>query len=153
MRREAIATLLPAVYQRSVHPCGVLAALLDVMESQHEASEALLDTVEDLFHPYRCPDRMVPFLARWVAVDHLGARRDLVARGSALAQSRGTAAGLREAIQLAIALTEVVIEEPPERPFHMIIKVPSGFDQADRLRQIVELEKPAATTYEIGVLI
>lgn len=153
MRREAIATLLPAVYQRAMHPSGVMAALLEVMEGQHEASEALLETVEDLFHPYRCPDRMVPFLARWVAVDHLGARRDLVARGSALAQSRGTAAGLREAIQLAIGLTEVVIEEPPERPFHMIVRVPAGFDRPDHLRQIVELEKPAATTYEIGVLI
>ncbi|GIH02131.1 hypothetical protein Rhe02_01980 [Rhizocola hellebori] len=153
MRSEAIATLLPAAYQRAIHPSGVLAALLDVMESQHEASETLLETVEDLFHPYRCPDRMVAFLARWVAVDHLGANRDLVARGSALAQSRGTAAGLREAIQLATGLAEVAIEERADRPFHLIVRVPDGFDRVEHLRQIVELEKPAATTYEIGVLI
>lgn len=152
MRSEAIAGLLPANYQRVLTPGGVLSALLEVMHGMHEASEARLETVEDLFHPYRCPERMVPFLARWVAVDHLGARRDLVARGSALAQSRGTAAGLREAIQLATGLTEVVIEEPADRPFHVIVRIPAGCGLADQIRQLIEMEKPAATSYELGEL-
>ena len=152
MRRDAIAALLPAAYQRVLHPSGVLAALLAVMESLHEASEAQLDHVEDLFHPYRCPEQMVAFLARWVAVDHLGAGRDLVARGSALAQSRGTRAGLREAIQLATGVSEVEIEEPGGQPFHLIVRIPAACEHAEQIRQIVELEKPAATTYEIGAL-
>ncbi len=152
MRSDAIAGLLPAAYQRVLHPGGVLAALLDVMQGMHEASEARLDTVEDLFHPYRCPERMVPFLARWVAVDHLGARRDLVARGSALAQSRGTAAGLREAIQLATGLSEIEIEEPGDRPFHLIVRIPADCGLEDQVRQLVEMEKPAATSYELGEL-
>src|SRR5687768_9867082 len=100
MRPDVIAGMLPAAYQRALHPSGVLSALLGVMEVLHEASEHQLDHVEDLFHPYRCPERMVPFLARWVSVDHLGSRRDLVANGTALAQSRGTRPGLRDAISI-----------------------------------------------------
>lgn len=153
MRRDDIAALLPAAYQRARHPSGVLDALLGVMESLHEASEARLDTVEDLFHPYRCPDRLVGFLARWVAADHLGADRDVVARGTALAQTRGTAAGLRDAIRTATGLSEVEIDEPQDRPFHLIIRLPRGTDQAERIRHLVELEKPAATTFEIGEII
>lgn len=152
MRRDTIAGLLPAAYQRVLHPSGVLDALLSVMEGLHEASEARLDAVEDLFHPYRCPNRMVPFLTRWVAADHLGARRDVAARGAALAQARGTSAGLRDAIHTATGLSEVEIEEPAGRPFHLVIRIPAGCGQLERVKHIVELEKPAATTYEMGVL-
>ncbi|MEV0458700.1 phage tail protein [Catellatospora methionotrophica] len=152
MRRDAIATMLPAAYQRAMHPSGVLWALLDVMEALHEAAEDRLDTVEDLFHPYRTPDRLVPFLARWVAVDHLGSGRDLVARGTALAQSRGTREGLRQAVTLATGLTEIEIEEPADRPFHLIVRIPVGSDLTERVRHIVELDKPAATTFEMGTL-
>ncbi len=152
MRRDAIAALLPAAYQRAMHPSGVLWALLDVMEALHESGEQRLDSVEDLFHPYRCPDRLVPFLARWVAVDHLGANRDLVAHGTALAQSRGTREGLRDAVALATGLTEIEIEESAERPFHLIVRIPAGSGLAERVRHIVELDKPAATTFEMGVL-
>lgn len=150
MRREHIAGLLPAAYQRSLlRPGGVLGALLDVMEGLHERSEQQLAAVEDLFHPYRCPDRMVGFLIRWVAADHLGARRDVVSRGAAIAQIRGTAMGLAEAIRVATGLSEVEVEEPADRPFHLIVRVR---DQFELVRHIVELEKPAATTFEIGEL-
>ncbi len=150
MRHDHIAGLLPAAYQRSLQqPSSVLSALLGVMEGLHERSEEQLAAVEDLFHPYRCPDRMVAFLTRWVAADHLGARRDVVSRGAAIAQIRGTATGLREAIRIATGLSEVQIEEPADRPFHIIVRVR---EQAELVRHIVELEKPAATTFEIGEL-
>lgn len=152
MRRDAIAGLLPAAYQRAMHPSGALAALLDVMEGLHEASEARLDAVEDLFHPYRSPEQLVPFLARWVSVDHLGTGRDLVAHGTALAQSRGTREGLRSAIAIATGLTEVEIEEPPDHPFHLIVRIPAGSPLREQVRHIVELDKPAATTFEMGEL-
>jgi hypothetical protein len=97
---------------------------------------------------------MVAFLARWVAVDHLGTGRDLVARGTALAQSRGTRAGLTEAITIATSLSpaQVVVDEPADRPFHLIVRVPAGHPDTERVRHIVELEKPAATTFEMGTL-
>lgn len=149
MRSEEIALLLPAAYQRAFHPGGPLAALLAVMEDLHEASEEQLSHVEDLFHPYRCPERMLAFLARWVAVDHLGSRRDLIKGGAGLAQSRGTLTGLRQAIRLSTGLSDVDIEE--SGPFHIVIRLPAGCTQVEKIRHLVELEKPAATTFEIGV--
>ena len=149
MRAEDIALLLPAAYQRALHLGGPLAALLAVMEDQHAASEEQLSKVEDLFHPYRCPERMLPFLARWVAVDHLGSRRDLIAGGAELAQSRGTMAGLRQAIRLSTRVSDVDIQEAGQ--FHLVIRLPAGCTQAEKIRHLVELEKPAATTFEIGV--
>ncbi|GHJ42767.1 hypothetical protein Cs7R123_01090 [Catellatospora sp. TT07R-123] len=152
MRSDAIAGMLPAAYQRSMHPSGVLWALLGVMEGLHESSEARLGSVEDLFHPYRSPDRLVPFLARWVSVDHLGTGRDLVAAGAALAQWRGTREGLKAAVVIATGLTEIEIEEAEDRPFHLIVRIPAGCVLAEQVRRIVELDKPAATTFEMGVL-
>jgi phage tail-like protein len=149
MRSNDIALLLPAAYQRAMHPSGPLAALLEVMEDLHAASEDRLSYVEDLFHPYRCPERMLAFLARWVSVDHLGSRRDLVRGGAALAQSRGTLAGLRQAIQLSTGVSDVDIEEAG--PFHIVVRLPAGCAQVEKIRHLVELEKPAATTFEIGV--
>ncbi|MBV1850682.1 phage tail protein [Catellatospora tritici] len=152
MRRDAIAGMLPAVFQRTMHPSGVLWALLDVMEGLHDSSEARLDAVEDLFHPYRCPERLVPFLARWVSVDHLGSGRDLVAHGAALAQWRGTREGLKAAVVIATGLTEIEIEEAADRPFHLIVRIPAECVLAEQVRHIVELDKPAATTFEMGEL-
>lgn len=150
MRSDAIATMLPMVYQHAIAGrTGPLVALLDVMEGLHEASEDQLAHVEDLFNPYRCPENLVAFLARWVSVDHLGVRRDLVAHGTALAQSRGTVAGLRAAIQLATGLTDVEVVEPADRPFHLVVRVPAASGLIETVRRIVELEKPAATTCEI----
>ncbi|HZM79962.1 MAG TPA: phage tail protein [Candidatus Limnocylindrales bacterium] len=149
MRSDDIALLLPAAYQRALHPSGPLVALLEVMEDLHAASEEQLSHVEDLFHPYRCPERMLAFLARWVAIDHLGSRRDLVKGGAGLAQSRGTLAGLRQAIQLSTGVSDVDIEEAGS--FHLVIRLPAGCAHVEKIRHLVELEKPAATTFEIGV--
>src|SRR5258706_2928400 len=114
MRRQAIERLLPAVYQRTAGPGGVLGAVLDVMEQMHAPDEARLETVDDLCAPYRTPERFVAFLAGWVALDPFvppgsasglanggaalavppGRLRDLVASGAEMAQWRGTATGL-----------------------------------------------------------
>lgn len=71
MRREHIERLLPVTFQRSVTGHGVLDALLAVMETLHEPSEAVLSQVDDLVSAYRTPDVLVPFLVSWVAFDHL----------------------------------------------------------------------------------
>lgn len=161
MRRAAIQRLLPQVYQDAAERGGVLGALLDVMEVMHAPSERCLAAVEELFDPYRCPPALVPFLAGWVAVADgdevrtampLGRLRNLVAEGAALAQRRGTAAGIRAAVEIATGVTGVVIEEPEDRPFHIVVRIPAAA-AADLplVRQIVEMEKPAAVTCEVHV--
>ncbi|MFD6665462.1 phage tail protein [Micromonospora chalcea] len=164
MRRAAIERLLPAAYQRAAGRGSVLGALLDVMEALHAPDEAVLADVDALFGPYRTPDGFVAYLTRWVAMDHVvaapradaplplpvGRLRDLVAHGALLARWRGTPYGMRTALELATGVTGFVLDEPPERPFHLVVRVPPA--AADRLAlvtRIVEAEKPAAVTVEV----
>ncbi|MFV2102395.1 phage tail protein [Micromonospora sp. LOL_024] len=164
MRRAGIERLLPAAYQRADVPGSVLRALLDVMESLHAPDEALLAEVDALFAPYRAPGPMVSYLARWMAMDHvvavprrdaplplpLSRLRDLVAHGAPLAAWRGTPYGLRTALELATGVTGFVLDEPAERPFHVVVRVPAtAADQLALVSRIVEAEKPVAVTAEI----
>ncbi|RIV41241.1 phage tail protein [Micromonospora radicis] len=166
MRRAGIERLLPAAYQRAGVPGSVLWALLDVMEGLHAPDEAVLAEVDALFAPYRAPGAMVAYLARWVAMDHvvavprrdaplplpLSRLRDLVAHGAQLAAWRGTPDGLRTALELATGVTGFVLDEPADRPFHVVVRVPAAAaDQVHLVGRIVEAEKPAAVTAEIVV--
>lgn len=162
MRKAAIARLLPGVYQRALRSSGVLNGLLDAMEGMHAPTEATLAAVEDLFSPYRSPDRMVPFLLGWVAFDHvlptghqppvaMGRLRDLLSIAAAIARHRGTATGLRAAITTATGVA-VWVTEPPDRPFHVVVQVPAAAaDQLAVIRRLVEAEKPAAVTADVVV--
>lgn len=156
MRRSAIERLLPAGYQQVAGPGTVLAALLDVMEGMHEPSERVLAAVGELFSPYRTRDDLVPFLIGWVAADHLplsipvGRLRNLVATGATTAQWRGTAAGLRAVLETATGVPGFAVEEPADRPFHIVVRAPDAAQsQLSLVRHIVEVEKPAAVTCEV----
>lgn len=157
MRQTAIERLLPAMYQRAATPGSPLAALLAVMEALHAPSEATLEHVDDLAAPYRAPDALVPFLVRWVALEHVAEpslplyrMRNLAARGARLAQGRGTAAGLRELLATITGVSGFTVEEPPDRPFHITVTVPAAAaDQIDLVRRVVAEEKPAATVAEV----
>ncbi|MCI4065772.1 phage tail protein [Micromonospora sp. R77] len=164
MRRTAIERLLPAAYQRAAGPGSVLGALLDVMETLHAPDEAVLADVDALFAPYRAPDGFVAYLTRWVAMDHVvaapgggapvplppGRLRNLVAHGALLARWRGTPYGMRTALELATGVTGFVLDEPAERPFHVVVRVPpAAADQLAVITRVVEGEKPAAVTVEI----
>jgi phage tail-like protein len=175
MRAQVIRTLLPAAYQRAAAADGVLTALLEVMADLHQPSEDLLESVEDLFHPYRAPQAMVAFLSGWVAIDHIGVHRpaslgadsadaaaqllvapgrlrDLAAEAMHLAQWRGTAYGLRRTIEIATGVRGCVLTEPAGRPFHLVIRLPASAAEHEPLvRLITEQEKPAATTFEIVI--
>lgn len=166
MRHRAIERLLPAAFQRAATTGSVLSALLDVMEAMHAPDEAVLATVDDLFAAYRTRDQLLPYLARWLALDHLipqagagaaarlpmpmGRLRNLVAEGAALAQLRGTPEGLRRTLEIATGVTGFAIEEPVHRPYHFVVRVPpAAADQIALIRRIVDTEKPAATTAEV----
>ncbi|MBG6104882.1 phage tail protein [Micromonospora vinacea] len=164
MRRSAIERLLPAAYQRACVPGSVLWALLDVMEGLHAPDEAILAEVDALFDPYRAPDGLVVRLTRWVAMDHVvasprpdtplplpvGRLRDLVANAALLARWRGTPYGLRRALELATGMSGFAIDEPAERAFHVVVRVPvAAAGQLAVITRIVEAEKPASATVEI----
>ncbi len=160
MRSDQIARLLPAAYQRAATPGSVLSALLGSMERLHAPSEEVLAAVDTLGAAYRAPDALVPFLTRWVALDHLGIAgvvpagrlRDLVARGAYLARWRGTATGLCALLETATGVPGFTVEEPVDRPFHLVVRVPApAVDRLELVRHLVALEKPAATTCDVAV--
>jgi len=162
MRPAAIERLLPAMYQRAATPGSVLGALLEVMSDLHAPTEVTLSHVDDLVAPYRAPDVLVPFLVRWVAWDHvapppgvagdrtgvpLGRLRDLVHRGADLAQRRGTAAGLAALLETLTGVPGFTVDEPADRPFHVIVEVPAAAQaHLDLVDRVVAAEKPAAVT-------
>src|SRR6266545_4954154 len=125
MRHQAIERLLPSAYQRAATSGSMLSALLEVMEDMHAPDETVLETVDDLFTAYRTRNQLLPFLARWLALDHL------VPQG-------GT------------GVTGFTIEEPVNRPYHFVVRLPpTAAGQLALIRGIVDTEKPAATTAEV----
>jgi phage tail-like protein len=172
MKREKIERLLPAVIHRALHPETPLAAILDLMEALHEPSEAALATLAECFDPYRAPPGFVPFLARWVDLDHLfeevgwagelpstidlGRLRELVAAAAALSRWRGTRGGLQLFLETATGergfeIDERVPEgEGPPRPFHLRVLAPAvSRSQRALIAGIIEREKPVYVTYEL----
>lgn len=165
VRQAQIERLLPAGFQRAATPASVLATLLAVMETMHAPSEATLAAVDDLVAPYRAPDVLVPYLVSWVAWDHIvaapgsvqdsssvpvGRLRDLVANGARLAAGRGTAGGMCKLLSTLCGTEGFVVDEPIDRPFHLVVRVPpAAAAQLALIRRVVAAEKPAATTCEV----
>jgi phage tail-like protein len=168
MRRPRIDALLPENYRRAADAGSPLSAVLAVMEDLHEPDEAILAHVETTFDPYRCADRFVPYLARWVDLDWLlppdlppdrpvpfgpgyGRLRTLVAHGAELAQWRGTGAGLRWFLTLATGVGGYQVDEVGHgRPFHLDVTVPAAAaDHLELVRRIVAHEKPAYVTADV----
>ncbi|GAA4250224.1 phage tail protein [Dactylosporangium darangshiense] len=157
MRRADIERLLPAVYQHAAGPGGALAALLSVMEGLHEPVEGRLASIEDLFAPYRAPAEFLPYLLGWLAMDHVGRslppgrQRDLAARAGELARARGTAAGLCALLETLTGVAGFAVEEPADRPFHIVVRIPEAArDQTYLVGLAVEAEKPASVTAELA---
>jgi phage tail-like protein len=175
MKQIEIERLLPEVFQRTVRPGNPLFALLAVMEALHVPSEEVLARLEAFFHPYRAPDRFVPFLARWVDLARLlsddpedfddwpafpsglGRLRELIVAAAFLSKWRGTARGLQSFLETATGLRGFEIDEQvfgadgQSIPFHIRVNAPAG-GQAYRvlIERIIEMEKPAYVTYELA---
>lgn len=175
MHRDAIERLLPTVYQLAARSGSPVDAALHVMADLHEPDEQLLTSIEEVFDPYRAPSAFVPWLTRWVGLEWLvadapdelegaeagevrpgafapglGRLRDVVAIGHALAQWRGTDIGLKMFLTAATGLSGFDVDEPADRPFHLVVTAPApAAPFAPVLRRIVEHMKPASTTAEI----
>lgn len=175
MKSEAIARLLPEVFQRTYRPVTPLAALLDVMEDMQDPVERTLDDLDATFDPRRTTDAFVPFLAQWVDLDPIlaaqgapsappiptlpsghGRLRELVAAAAELARLRGTALGLQTFLEKATGYAGFVIEEGAggsngaSHPFHFTVRAPAESQQFEPLiRTVITMEKPAHATCEL----
>jgi len=175
MKQTEIARLLPEIFQRTLAPGNPLTALLAVMEGMQSPSEAVLENLDGYFDPYRAPERFVPFLASWLDLEPLlistpnemshanlvlpsglGRLRELVGSAVSLAKLSGTAKGLTAFLETATGIHDFVIqdrvtkENGEPQPFHLRIYAPPEAREFQILiEQIIELEKPAYTTYEL----
>ncbi|HDP88378.1 MAG TPA: hypothetical protein ENN42_00215 [Thioalkalivibrio sp.] len=178
MNSSTIESLLPEVFRRTLHPGGVLPALLEVMESLHGPSEEVLRDVDRYFDPYRTPDAMVPVLASWVDLDRffpeyaresegdlgetqtlstgVGHLRELIAAAIELSQWRGTRKGLRRFLEVATGLQgfhideQVADEHGLPLPFHIRVSAPpAAAPHRSLVERILEQEKPVYVTYEL----
>lgn len=173
MKRPAIESLLPGVVQSALRDGGPMRALLEVMEALHEPSEEVLSSLDERFDPRRAPDAFVPFLARWVDLDHLfeegaeasgrlpeaielGPLRELVALATHLSRWRGTRRGLVLFLETATGERGFEVDERVRgddgtvRPFHLRVTAPAGtHGRRALLEKIIEREKPAYVTYEL----
>lgn len=172
MRQADIELLLPGVIRRTVTPGSPLDALLAVMEAMHAPADEALGSLGDTFHPYRCPDRFVPYLAGWVDLDRfltdggdgtmglptgVGRLRELVARAAALARRRGTVGGFVELLETATGVTGFRVDEEVRdaqgevRPFVVRLHVPpAAVRYRSLIARIVESEKPASVRCEVS---
>jgi phage tail-like protein len=178
MKRDEIAGLLPAIFQRTLSKGNPLTALLEVMEASQAPSEAVLENLDAVFDPRRTTDEFVPFLAYWANLTGLfdesvnaddqfdfsratiasgvGHLRELVASAAFLSQWRGTQKGLLLFLQTATGLQDFQLQENVDlkgnaKPFHVSVRAPKeGAPYKSLIQRIVEAEKPAYVTYELA---
>ena len=178
MKRNEIAQLFPAVFQRTLSNRNPLTGLLEVMEALQAPDEAVLERLDAIFDPRRTTDEFVPFLAYWADLTRLfdenpnsgdqfaysratiasglGRLRELIAGAAYLSQWRGTKKGLLRFLRTATGLLAFDIQENVDlkgnsRPFHISVHAPKESAQYRNLiERIIKLEKPAYVTYELS---
>lgn len=178
MRREQIISLMPDVYQRSIHPNTPLDALIALMENLHMPTEQVLQKIDTYFCPYSAPDEFIPYLAKWVDLERYieaecddflnypgspvrssietGRLRVLISIAAELSQWRGTARGLMLFLQTATGIDNFKVEDVVEneengnKAFHIRITAPSAARSYKKLiEKIINGEKPAYVTSEL----
>ena len=122
---------LPGVYGRN--DGGFLAGALALFRAALEDDERLIDDLPRLFDPAGAPAGWLDWLAGWVAADlddgwPVGERRDAVARAVARHARRGTAAGLRDAIERFAGVRARVTEPAAEARLWAVGAGGLGFD-------------------------
>jgi hypothetical protein len=180
MHSEAIERLLPDVFQAAINADATggveankpLRGLLGAMEELHGPVEAVLQNLSELLNPIVAPSAMVHYLAGWVDLYRLinpGSRdsgriamtleslRLLVASGSEISGTRGTAHGVISMLEVATGVSGFRIEENVTgakrlpRDAHLRIVAPSSARSIQpAIDTIVRAEKPAHVTYEIA---
>jgi len=156
MRAEAIARLLPEVFQRTIER-GIVtptSAILAVMEQLHAPSEEILLNLSDVLNPRSAPDRFLPYLSRWANLSWLfepiledwaqnqrrpvrfpaglGAMRELIALSFRLNRESGTARGLLLFLRTVTGIGGFTIEEQPldsagaPLPYHIRVYAPQA---------------------------
>jgi phage tail-like protein len=149
-------TFLPSIYGEE----PFLGQFLMIFDSLWQPLERQIDQLYAYFDPRLAPSEFLSWLSHWVdlVLDENwpeDRRRTLIHEAASLYRRRGTAGALRDYLRIYMASEPQIMEAGPEgSPFHftVVFRVPdpSAIDQ-DRIKRIIEEEKPAHTTYTLRV--
>ena len=166
MQARDVARLFPEIIGRTQAAGTPLWALVTTMAALLDPADQRLKRLDAWFDPYGAPDAMVPYLAAWVDLGWLPVRaeaggeglsvermRALLAEAPRLAASRGTTAGLRRILEVALGETGIGVKDgDPALPFHVVVELPKSAEAQRRLAElIVRFEKPAHLTHEVRI--
>ncbi len=153
-QRSRLLGYLPEVYAES----PFLEGFLRTLESIWTPLERQIDQLYAYFDPYLAPAEFLPWLGTWVdlVLDENwpeARRRELIGRAADLYRRRGTARELRDYLAIYLGVEPEIVEDGDDNnPFHftVVIRVPDpGAVDEERVRHIIEEEKPAHTTYTL----
>ena len=165
---------LPAIY----HDDDFMGRFLRIFEDILGPIEHMIDNMNLHFDPMMAPDQFLPWLASWVdlALDQrwpVDKRRELIRSAVQLYQWRGTRRGLREYLRIYTGGDPVITEhfggirlgEESRLGWNTVmgdgldhcitvtleVEDPSLID-ADRVKAIIEVEKPAHVAYRLNIV-
>jgi phage tail-like protein len=135
--RQSYLQYLPAVFQDDDQSRLFLDRFLSIFQTTFDGCDALLDNLWQLFDPNLTPDNVLPWLAAWVAlpVDPASATplRKLLKNAYQTYVSRGTVAGLQQAIQDYSGVPDIRMLEHFRLRNWTFLPVPAGLNQGARL--------------------
>jgi phage tail-like protein len=150
--RTSLLQYLPAIYAED----PFMHQFLRIFEAIWAPLDRQVDQLHAYFSPQLTPPELLPWLGGWLdlVLDENwpeARRRALIARAADLYARRGTAGALRDYLHLYLGVAPQ-IQEDDQEPFHFSVVLrlddPEAVDQ-DRLRKIIDEEKPAHTTYTL----
>jgi len=140
-----------------------MGGFLNIFEALWLPLDRQIDQLYAYFDPLLTPAEFLPWLGTWVdlVLDENwpeSRRRMLIENAADLYRRRGTAGALRDYLAIYLGTTPTIVEDGPEgNPFHFNVTIrtgesrnPDSFDQ-DRVRRIIDEEKPAHTIYTLTV--
>ena len=135
-----------------------MGGFLNIFEALWQPLDRQIDQLYAYFDPQLTPAEFLPWLGTWVdlVLDENWSearRRDLIQNAADLYRRRGTAGALRDYLAIYLGVSPTIVEDGPDgNPYHfsVLLKMenPDTVDQ-DRVRRIIEEEKPAHTIYTL----
>jgi phage tail-like protein len=172
-RRSTYLDLLPAIYSHDPFLGRFLLAFEQVFSglpgNEDEPRKGIEETIDGLATLFTSatPTEFLPWLSSWVALTlradlDEGQQRAFLANIVGLYKRRGTKGNLAQLLKIYTTFEPVITEfdaMPPEAKglahhFHVKIRIPSKHDLIDKwepvARALIELQKPAHTTYSLS---
>ncbi len=135
-----------------------MGGFLKIFETVWAPLDRQIDQLYAYFDPLLTSAEFLPWLGTWVdlVLDENwpeARRRDLIQNAADLYRRRGTAGALRDYLAIYLGIPPQIVEDGPDGdPYHFTVRFklenPDSFDQ-DRIRRIIEEEKPAHTVYTL----